>query len=282
MDFDFLNPLRKRGFKKLEVSTDSGKITRFNLITKPRKLEKLIQAELELRSEIHVTLGSELLTYGLEKLLLFVKGRTGQEDESIKSTIKYDVLRIKPDYTPEEEQKVEELYYNKINAPVKKFVDALSVRVKKGKELMEDTDNYVRSEARDVAAKEIVDRLRKTTEDFGFDLNRITKRTDNLLGRIINVLGDREPEKYEVQEYQAEIRKKRTRMPPDVRPQLIINQSESMLQIIGGSEIDSNFEDIDPELLDDTLRIYLLTEITKEKKPEEKQKDSESFDVSVD
>lgn len=272
MDFEFLQPLSKRGFKKLEITTDNGKITRFNLITRPRLLEKLIRAEYELRTEIYLTLGSDLLTYGLEKLIMFVKGRSGNEDEKINSTLKYDVLRIKPDYTEEEENRVEELYYNKVNAPVKKFVDAVGSRVKKGKELLEDTDQFVRSEARDVAAKEIVDRLRKTTEDFGFDLNRMTKRTNNLLGRIVAVLGDSEVEKeYDVQEYQSEIRKKRVRMPEDVRPQLVVTQSGSTLQIIGGSEVDSNFEDIEPELLYDTLRLYLLIKVQKEAKSDKKE-----------
>ncbi|MHA1145683.1 MAG: hypothetical protein ACTSRW_13160 [Candidatus Helarchaeota archaeon] len=265
MNRDFLDPLKKFGFKKLEICTDDGKITRFNLITRPRKLEHLIRGELELRSEIYLTLGSELLTYGLEKLILFVKGRTGKEEEKVKSTLKYDVLRIKPDYTQEEKDEVQELYYNKINAPVKKFVDAMGDRVKKGKEFMEDTDHFVRTEARDVAAKEIVNRLRKTTADFGFDLNRITRRTDDLLGRIVNVLGDASTQSFQADEYQAEIREKRIRSTGEIKPQLIITQSGNTLQIIGGSEVDSNFDDIDPNLLQDTLRLFLLTKTPKEK-----------------
>ena len=268
MDFNFLEPLKNAGFRKLECSSDGMKIIGFNLITEPRELEQLIWGELELRSEIYVTLGSDLLTYGLEKLIKFVKERSGRTEESVKSTLKYDIIRIRPEYMPDEEEKVKELYFNKVNAPVKKFVDAIGTRVKRGKELLEDTDHFVRSETRDVAAKEIVNRLKKTSSDFGFDLDRITRRTDDLFGRIINVLGDSTSPKFKVQEYQAEIRKKHVRPPDDNKPQLIITQNENSLQIIGGSEIDSNFDNISIGLLKDTLQMYLLAKPPKKAKSE--------------
>ena len=91
MDFEFLEPLHKKGFKKLEVSFDAGKINHFRMITKPRKLAALIQGELELRTDIHLTLGSDLLTYGLDKVLLIFKDLMGRGDKQTISTLKLSI-----------------------------------------------------------------------------------------------------------------------------------------------------------------------------------------------
>jgi len=263
MDFEFLEPLHKKGFKKLEVSFDAGKINHFRMITKPRKLAALIQGELELRTDIHLTLGSDLLTYGLDKVLLIFKDLMGRGDKQTISTLKYSIIRVKPEFLPEEVQKVEKLYYKKVNAPVKKFIDALGPRVRKVREFIKDADEVVDQEVREIAAKEIVQRVRKTTADFGFDLDRITKRTGDILGRVAEILREPEGQKEDVPEYQAIIRKKTSHRDVQTKPQLIIIQQGTSLQIIGGYEIDPHFTNITPELLHDTLRRYLLTKIPK-------------------
>jgi hypothetical protein len=266
MDFEFLKPVRKTGFTKLEVAVDAGKVTRLKLITKPRKLDELIQGEMELRTEIHLTLGSELMTFGLDKFLLIMKELMGRGDRPINSTLKYEVVRLKPEYMPEERSMVEKLYFKKVNAPVRKFIDALGPRVKKVREFMRDADHVMREEVREVAAKEVMERLKKTSADFGFDLDKISKVTGGILGRVADMLGEKETPKVEAQEYQAVIRKKTSHQDVETKPQLIIIQQGSNLQIIGGSEMDVQFDDINPELLYDTLRLYLLTKVQKEKK----------------
>jgi len=257
---EFLQPLAKYGIKKLEISQER-KISRFYLITKPRKLEDLIQGELELRTEIYLALGSELLTYGLEKFIMFMKDLRGEETPpEFSSTLKYNVIRIEPEFTEEEENLAQELYYNKINKPVAQFVNALGDRVKKGKELLEDTDKFARKEGTKVAQDEIIRRLRKTSKDFGFDLSKITKSTTRILDRILNVVGEKEIEF--VPEYRALIKPQSKR---EVNPQLVIHQTGHHLRIMGGSQLTSEQEidDIDPELLNDALKYILLT---KEKK----------------
>jgi len=263
MDFAFLDPVRKTGFKKLEVTTETGKVTRFKLITTPRKLNDLIQGEMELRTEIQLTLGSDLLTYGLDKFLLVLKDITGRSEKPVSSTLKYEVVRMKPEFTLEERCRTEKLYYKKVNAPIGKFINALGPRVKKVRAFMKDADQVVREEVREVAAKEIVDRLKKTTADFGFDFDRISKRTGDLLGRMADIMGDSAPHQTETQEYQAVIRKKTSHRDVETKPQLIIIQQKGMLQILGGSELEAHFDDISPELLNDTLRRYLLTKVPK-------------------
>jgi hypothetical protein len=263
MDFTFLDPVKKTGFKKLEVTTETGKVTRFRLITTPRKLNELIQGEMELRTEIQLTLGSDLLTYGLDKFFLVLKEVTGRSDKPVSSTLKYEVVRMKPEFTPEERRRTEKMYYKKVNAPLGKFLNALGPRVKKVRAFMKEPDQVVREEVREVAAKEIVDRLKKTTADFGFDFDRISKRTGDFLGRMADVLGESAPQQTETQEYQAVVRKKTSHRDVETKPQLIIIQQKGMLQILGGSELDAHFDDITPELLNDTLQRYLLTKMPK-------------------
>ena len=263
MDFAFLDPVRKTGFQKLEVTTETGKVTRFRLITNPRKLNDLIQGEMELRTEIQLTLGSDLLTYGLDKFLLLLKDLTGRSDKPVSSTLKYEVVRLKPEFTPEERRRTEKLYYKKVNAPLGKFINAVGPRVKKVRAFMKDADQVVREEVREVAAKEIVDRLKKTTADFGFDFDSISKRTGDLLGRMANILGESAPQQTETQEYQAVIRKKTSHRDVETKPQLIIIQQQGILQIFGGSELEAHFDAISPELLNDSLRRYLLTKVPK-------------------
>lgn len=262
MDFAFLDPVRKTGFKKLEVITDSsGKVTRFKLITTPRKLNDLIQGEYELRTEIQLTLGSDLLTYGLDKFLLVLKEVTGRSDKPMSSTLKYDIVRLKPELTFEERHRIEKLYYKKVNAPIGKFLNALGPRVQKARAFIKDADEVVREEVREVAAKEIVTRLKKATADFGFDFDQISKRTGDLLGRMADILGEPAPQKTETQEYQAVIRKKTSHRDVETKPQLIIIQQKGLLEILGGHELEAQFDDISPELLADTLRRYLLTKM---------------------
>ena len=270
MDFKFLEPIRRNGVKKLEIEVGEEKVTQFRLITNPRKLEDIIQGELELRTEIQLTLGSDLLTYSLDKFMLIFKELTGRSGERPISTLKYEITRMKPEVMPEEERRIEELYYRKVNAPIRKFLDALSPRVRKVREMMKDTDQFIRTEAREVAAKEIVGRIKKTTEDFGFDFNSIAKTAGTLLGSVANVLGAPPVQKLEAPatpEYHAEIRKKRIQSTTEIKPQLIIIQGGPTLQIMGGSGIDLSFDDISPELLYDTLHYYLLAKVSKSKKP---------------
>ncbi len=265
MDFEFLNPLKKSGFKELEIEIGEGTITRFRLVVAPRKVDALIQGELEMRTEIHLTLGSDLITYGLDKFLLIVKELTGRGDRPVTSTLKYSVVRVKPEFTVDERKRLEKLYYKKVNAPVQKFLDALGPRVKKMREFIKDSDQFIREETREVAAKEIVQRLKKATEDFGFDLERISRRTKDLLGLVANMFGEPDAQKLEAQEYQAIIFKKKSKRTAVAKPQLIINQRHDALQIIGGSKIDPHFKDISPDLLYDTLRYYLLIKVPKRK-----------------
>ncbi|HUY00103.1 MAG TPA: hypothetical protein VMV49_11150 [Candidatus Deferrimicrobium sp.] len=166
MDVEFLEPIRKAGFKKLEVETEVGKVTHFKFSADPRRLEDLIQGELELRTEIHLTFGSELITYGLDKALLILKEIMGRGDKPVSSTLKYEIVRLKPIWSLKEGEKLEKMYYKKVNAPVRKFFDALGPRVKKVREFMKDADQVVRTEVREVAAKEIVDRLKKIYNGF--------------------------------------------------------------------------------------------------------------------
>jgi len=263
MDFAFLDSVKKKGFKKLEVTTETGKVTRFKLITSPRNLHDLIQGEMELRTEIQLTLGSDLLTYGLDKFLLVLKEVTGRSEKPVSSTLKYEVVRMKPEFTSEERHQTEKLYYKKVNAPIGKFINALGPRVKKVRAFMKDADQVVREEVREVAAKEIVDRLKKTTADFGFDFDRISKRTGELLGRMADIMGESAPHQTETQEYQAVIRKKTSHRDVETKPQLIIIQQKGLLEILGGSDLDAHFDNISTELLNDTLRRYLLTKMPK-------------------
>ena len=269
MDFDFLEPVREKGFKELEVAVDAGKVSIFKLVTTPRKLEALIQGELQLRTEIHLTFGSDLLTYGLDKFLLIMKELMGRGDGPVISTLKYDVIRLKPSFTQEEMHKLEKLYYQKVNAPVGKFINALVPHVKKVRAFIKDADRVMDQEVREVAAKEIVERIRKTSADFGFDLDRITKRTGTLLGHMAEIIGEQDLPKMDVQEYQAVIRKKTAQQDVQTKPQLIIIQQGPSLRILGGSKLDAHFNDIIPELLHDTLRLYLLTKAPKKKKSKE-------------
>ena len=210
-------------------------------------------------------LGSELITYGLEKMInLFARIISVEEKKELKSILKYDISRIIPDYSNEEKERVDELYYNKVNAPVKRVVDVLEDRVKKGKELMDNTDKYVRTEAREVAFKEITKRIRRTGEDLGFNVNRITKTSEQIFGRILNVLTDDSNKKIESIEYRALIRSRLGGNLDTTKPQLVIHQTENGLRIMGGSFIDEEFDDLSPELLKDVLQFILLTK--KEKK----------------
>ncbi|NVM27792.1 MAG: hypothetical protein HWN65_03030 [Candidatus Helarchaeota archaeon] len=270
MDFDFLEPVREKGFKELGVAVDAGKVSIFKLVTTPRKLEALIQGELQLRTEIHLTFGSDLLTYGLDKFLLIMKELMGRGDGPVISTLKYDVIRLKPSFTQEEMHKLEKLYYQKVNAPVGKFINALVPRVKKVRAFIKDADRVMDQEVREVAAKEIVERIRKTSADFGFDLDRITKRTGTLLGHMAEIIGEQDLPKMDVQEYQAVIRKKTAQQDVQTKPQLIIIQQGPSLRILGGSKLDAHFNDISPELLYDTLRRYLLTKIPRKDKKHKK------------
>ncbi|MDD1779542.1 MAG: hypothetical protein LUQ65_15370 [Candidatus Helarchaeota archaeon] len=263
MDFTFLDPVRKTGFKKLEVTTEAGKVTRFRLITTPRKLGELIQGEMELRTEIQLTLGSDLLTYGLDKFFLVLKEVTGRGDKPVSSTLKYEVVRMKPEFTPAERRRTEKLYYKKVKAPLGKCLNALGPRVKKVRAFMKEPDQVVREEVREVAAKEIVDRVKKATADFGFDFDRISKRTGDLLGRMADILGESAPQQTETPEYQSVIRKKTSHRDVETKPHLIIIQQKGMLQILGVHELDAHFDDINPELLNDTLQRYLLTKMPK-------------------
>ncbi len=260
MDYSFLAPLKKTGFLKLEVTTDAGKFTRFNLIAKPRKIAHLIQGELELRTEIHLTLGSDLLTYGLDKVLLLFKGITGRTDKPVTSTLKYTVVRVKPNVTEAEKSALEKLYYKKVNAPIRKFISAVGPRVRKAREFLKDADKFIKAEAREVATKELVDRVKKTTEDFGID--RITQFAGTLLDRVTDMLGEPSEEMEEGEEYQAIILRKRKSKTSELKPQLLIMQGGNALRIMGGSKFDEHCEDILPELLHDTLRYYLLAKRT--------------------
>ncbi|MHA1279645.1 MAG: hypothetical protein ACTSRC_10805 [Candidatus Helarchaeota archaeon] len=257
MQFDFLKPLTKSGFKKLEITTGGGRITRFFLKMRPQKLSELISGELEIRTEIQLTLGSDLLTYGLDKFLLLFQGLTGQGNKSITSTLKYSVVRVKPEMTEAEKAQLEKLYYKKVNAPIRKFLTAVGPRVRKAREFLRDADKFIKAEAREVATKEIVDRVVKTTEDFGID--RITRFAGNLLSRVAEILEDSEIAEEHTEEYQAVILKKRKLKESELKPQLIIMQRGNSLRIMGGSKFDDHCEDIHPELLYDTLRRYLLT-----------------------
>lgn len=260
MDFEFLEPLRKTGFRKLAVEVFEGKITYFKFITKPRRIEALIQGELELRTEIHLTFGSDLITYGLDKLLLLAKELTGRGESPTTSTLKYDIFRVKPSFTEDEKKRLEALYYQKINAPIQKFLDALGPRVRKVREFIKDADEVVDQEVREVAAKEIVERIRKTSSDFGFDFDRISRRTGEFLEHMSGILGESTPAvKINAPEYQAGIRKKSALKEGLIKPQLLIIQKHENLQFIGGSQLDDHFSDISPELLNDALRRYLLT-----------------------
>jgi hypothetical protein len=107
--------------------------------------------------------------------------------------------------------------------------------------------------------------------DFGFDLNRLSKITENVLGHVADILGEQNEKKLEAPEYQAVIRKKTAHRDVETKPQLIVIQQENGLQIAGGSGIDAHFDDINPELLYDTLRIYLLTAISKAEKSRKKR-----------
>ncbi|MFX0133706.1 MAG: hypothetical protein ACFFDN_08685 [Candidatus Hodarchaeota archaeon] len=253
---EFLKPIQRYGFKHLEISYDK-KISKIYLITKPRSLEDLIQGELELRTEIYFALGSELITYGIEKFLTLLSDFRGHESPpEFTSTIKYDITRIEPKYTEEEEIKVQELYQEKINKPISQVVDAIGERMKKGRELLEQTDQFTKKEGRKVAQHEIIRRLRKTSKDFGFDFGRITKRTERVLDAILNIVGEKEMEV--VPEYRALIKPKLKR---EINPQLVIHQTGRDLRILGGSQLttEQEFDDIDPELLKDTLNFMLLT-----------------------
>jgi hypothetical protein len=192
-------------------------------------------------------------------MLLFIKELMGRGDKPTTSTLKYQILRLKPPHKPEEMQEVEALYYKKVNAPVSKFFDALGPRVRKVREFIKDADEVVDQEVREVATKEIVERLRKTSSDFGFDLDRISRRTGDLLGRFADILSEESPKKTIAPEYQAGIRKKTSHRNVSTKAQLIIIQRNDVLQFLGGSELDDHFADISPELLYDTLRRYLLT-----------------------
>ncbi|MHA1380062.1 MAG: hypothetical protein ACTSRG_16950 [Candidatus Helarchaeota archaeon] len=257
---EFLKPLQRYGFKYLEI-TNAKKISKIYLVTKPRKLKDLIQGDLELRTEIHLPLGSELLSYGIEKVLSLLSDIRGEESPpGFTYTLKYDVNRIEPEFTAEEEVLAQEMYQEKVNKPVSQFVEAIGERVSKGKELIEDTEKFTRKEGRKVAQEEIVRRLRKTGKDLGFDLGRITKRTERFLDAIINIVGERELEV--VPEYRAIIKPKTNR---DVNPQLIIHQTGNDLRILGGSQLTAEqaLDDVDPELLHDTLKFMLLTKAKK-------------------
>ncbi|HUY00102.1 MAG TPA: hypothetical protein VMV49_11145 [Candidatus Deferrimicrobium sp.] len=87
-----------------------------------------------------------------------------------------------------------------------------------------------------------------------------------MLGHVADILGEPSTQKLETEEYQAVIRKKTASKDVEMKPQLIIIQQENNLQIAGGSKVDAHFDDINPELLYDTLRMYLLTNIPKVKK----------------
>ncbi len=259
-EYNYLKHLQKYGFKKLDVIQDKNRIKRIEIITYPRKIDDLKEAELQLRSEVHHMLGSELITYGLEKLInIFSRIRSGEEKKELKSILKYEITRMQPNYEEEEIKRVDELYYNKVNAPVKRVVDVVEDRVKKGRKLMADTDNYVRGEARDVAVKELGKRIRRTGEELGFNVNRITQRSEQLFGRILNILTEESPTAIEEIEYRASIRSLEAS-----KPQLVVHQSEDGLRIIGGSQFDEQFSDVTPELLEDTIKFMLL-----EKKPKE-------------
>ncbi|MHA1298766.1 MAG: hypothetical protein ACTSO9_04900 [Candidatus Helarchaeota archaeon] len=253
---EFLKPLVRYGFKHLEITKDK-KISKLYLITKPRKLEDLLSGEIELRTEIYFALGSELLTYGIEKILSLLSGIRGDETPpEFTFTIKYDVIRIEPPYTDEDEQKAQELYQQKINKPVSQFIETIGNRMKKGREFIEDTEKFTRKEGSKVVQEEIVRRLRKTGKELGFDLSRITKRTERVLDAIINIVGEREMTV--VPEYRALIKPKSKR---EINPQLVIHQTGKNLRILGGSQIttEEEFDDIEPELLHDALKFMLLT-----------------------
>ncbi len=265
MEFEVLEPVSKKGFEKLEVVMEGEKVGKFVLVTKPRKLENLVQGELEMRTEIQLTLGSDLITYGLDKMLLIIKELMGRGDKPMTSTLKYDVVRFKPEVTEKEKQRLEKLYYQKVNAPVAKFIDALGPRVKKVREFLKDADEVIREETREVAAKEIVDRIRKATVDFGFDFDRITKRAGEILGRVADIVGEAGGQEGKYQDYQALVRKKTAQKDVETKPQVIIVQQKGILQIAGGNTFDAHFDNISPELLFDTLRLYLLTKVPIEK-----------------
>ena len=258
--YSYLKPLGKYGFKKLNVQQEKGRITHIDILTKPRKIEDLQEGELQLRSEVHHMLGSELITYGLEKLInLFSRVRSGEEKKEIKSILKYSVTRAAPDYVEEEKKRVEELYYDKVNAPVKRVVEVVEDRVKKGKKLMDDTDKYIRSETRDVAIKEVGKRIRRTGEELGLNVNRLTQTSEKIFGRILNILTEDSETAIEPIEYRASVRSL-----DSSKPQVIIHQSEHGLRIMGGSEFDDEFDDVDPELLKDVFIFMFSSKKLKE------------------
>lgn len=255
---EFLKPIQKYGFKLLEINYEK-KVSKFYLITRPRTLEELIQGELELRTEIYLALGSELITYGIERFLTILKDIRGDESPpEFSSTVKYDITRVEPKFTKEEEDKAQELYNNKVNKPVSQVVEAIGERVKKGRELIESTDQFAIKEGTKVAQQEIIRRLRKTSKDLGFDLGKITKRTQRLFDTIINIIGEKEIQN--VPEYRALIKPKSKR---EISPQLIIHQTGNDLRIMGGSQLttEQEFDDVDVELLNDTLKFMLLTKL---------------------
>ena len=257
---EFLNPIQKYGFKYLEI-TYGKKISKINLITKPRKLNDLIQGELELRTELYLAFGSELITYGIERALTILSELQGREiSPELAPRIKYSITRIEPEFTEEEEARAQELYQEKLNKPVSQFIDAIGKQMKRGKELLEHTEQFAIKEGRKVAQEEIIRRLRKTGKELGFDLGKISKRTERLLDTIINIIGEKEMEV--VPEYRALIKPKTKK---DVNPQLVIHQTGHDLRILGGSQLTSEqeFDDVDPELLSDTLKYILLTKAKK-------------------
>lgn len=265
-DFDFLKPLNKYGFMKFDIEMGKSIVKKVDLLVKTRKIADLKEGELELRSEVHHMLGSELITYGLEKLMtLFSQIRSGEEKKELKSILKYHIIRMEPNYEEEEKKRVDELYYDKVNAPVKRVVDVVEDRVKKGKKFVEHTDKYVREETRDVAFKELAKRIRRTGEDLGFDVNRITKRSEQMFGRILKVLTDDSEIKVEPIEYRAYIREGIGGSLENKKPQLIIHQTESGLRIMGGSLIDEQFDDVAPELLKDVFQFMLFSKVEKKK-----------------
>jgi len=258
--YSYLKPLRKYGFKKLDIIQDKGRLSRVDILTKPRKIEDLKEGELQLRTEVHHMLGSELITYGLEKLInLFSRVRSGEEKKEIKSILKYSVTRAEPTYDEDEKKRVEELYYNKVNAPVKRVVEVVEDRVKKGKKLMDETNKYIRAETRDVAIKEVTKRIRRTGEELGLNVNRLTQTSEKIFGRILNILTEDSESAIEPIEYRASVRSL-----DSSKPQLIIHQSEHGLRIMGGSQLDEQFDDITPELLEDLFTFILLSKKPKD------------------
>ena len=91
-------------------------------------------------------------------------------------------------------------------------------------------------------------------------MNRITQRSEQLFGRFLNILTeDAAVINVEPIVYRATIRSL-----DSSKPQVIIHQSEHGLRIMGGSQIDEEFNDVSPELLKD-----LFTFMFNSKKPKE-------------